>query len=385
MFNVSIAYFNNTEEATEYGSQPLNFKLAIDNNKSSGNSEDLENWFSRYPVGYTSDSGVYNAFIGEGPWNSLMVYGLVSESPFYYYSWNMYDDKMSTLSNSSGGYRSMLLSDGEGNYFYNMKGNGELKDFMNMRNLFYFVIPYLKKGNDIVRAWDERYGIFVYDGVPTDEGYLSDHTIQSDATLKYKYWHNLNVARLYEIYTPWVDLMYDCRYANPCYVKVMGEKYWIEDPLDPWSYPDERPMIFSESEMLDYGLSEADLTEVERRILKFNRESQKDMFELLNYYNFSDLSLNTAAAMQCTFNFNRVFSETGLFSSNINLYPQAFEIKDFSYDAFLRFILSTTTGESLSSSTDFYGDLVKKSSTNRGNYRKGKRKRSLVQLRHYYC
>ena len=360
MFNVSIAYFNNTLCKDEDGSDvPFTFDRAIRDNASSGNLtgvETVDDWLGRYVY---PDSGA----IRESVWNSLMVYGLMSESPFYYYSWIMYDDDMSASSNASGGYRSMLLSDGEGKYFYNMDGNGELKDYMNMRSMFYYVIPFLKRGNDIVRAWDERYGIFVYDGVPTDEGYLYDHTIQNDATLKYKYWHNLNVARLYEIYTPWVDLMYDCRYANPCYVKVMGEKYWIEDPLDPWSYPDERPMIFSESEMLDYGLSEADLTEVERRILKFNRESQKDMFELLNYYNFSDLSLNTAAAMQCTFNFNRVFSETGLFSSNINLYPQAFEIKDFSYDAFLRFILSTTTGESLSSSTDFYGDLVKKSST----------------------
>lgn len=361
LFNVSVAYFNNQYETGESGSsQELYFDTAILNNATAGNEtgvECLDDWFGRYPIEHNSTHR------GEDLWNSLMVYGILSESPFYYYSWNMYDDVMDTGANASGGYRAMLLSDRDGGYFYNMGGNGELKDFMNMRCLFKYVIPYLKKGNDIVRAWDERYGIFVYDGIPTDEGYLYDNTIQSDDTLRYKYWHNLNVARLYEIYTPWVDLMYDCSYAEPCYVKVMGEKIWIEDPLDPWSYPDERPMIFSESEMYDYGLTEADLTEVERNILKFNREAQEDMYELLNYYNFSDLSLNTAAAMECTFIFNQVFSESGLFSSNINLYPQSFEIKDFSYDAFLRFILSTTTGESMSSTQDFYGDVVKKSST----------------------
>lgn len=361
LFNISVAYFNNQYENDENGNpQELYFDTAILNNATSGNEtgvECLDDWFSRYPVQHNTSHS------GESDWNSLIVYGIMSESPFYYFSWNMYDDVMDTGANASGGYRAMLLSDRDGGYFYNMGGNGELKDFMNIRNLFYHVIPYLKKGNDIVRAWDERYGVFVYDGVPTEEGYLYDHTIQSDDTLKYKYWHNLNVARLYEIYTPWVDLMYDCSYAEPCYVKVMGEKIWIEDPLDPWSYPDERPMIFSESEMYDYGLTEADLTEVERNILKFNREAQEDMYELLNYYNFSDLSLNTAAAMECTFIFNQVFSESGLFSSNINLYPQSFEIKDFSYDAFLRFILSTTTGESMSSTQDFYGDVVKKSST----------------------
>lgn len=361
LFNVSVAYFNNTQEGTSTGTpQELYFDIAILNNASPGNEtgvECLDDWFSRYYINHNS------AHSGEEKWNSLMVYGIMSESPYYYFSWNMYDDDMNSGANASGGYRQMILGDGEGKYFYNMSGNGELKDFMNMRNFFYNVLPYLKKGNDIVRAFDERYGIFIYDGVPTDEGYLNDYTIQGDATLKYKYWHNLNVARLYEIYTPWLDLMYDCSYAKPCYVKALGEKYWVEDPLNPASYPAERPMIFSESEMLDYGLSEADLTEVERKILKFNREAQSDMYELLNYYNFSDLSLNTAAAMECTFIFNQVFSENGFFSSNINLYPQSFEIKDFSYDAFLRFILSTTTGEGMNASKDFYSDVVAKSST----------------------
>lgn len=361
LFNVSVAYFNNTQEGTSTGTpQELYFDTAILNNASPGNEtgvECLDDWLSRYYINHNS------AHSGEEKWNSLMVYGIMSESPYYYFSWNMYDDDMNSGANASGGYRQMILGDGEGKYFYNMSGNGELKDFMNMRNFFYNVMPYLKKGNDIVRAFDERYGIFIYDGVPTDEGYLNDYTIQGDATLKYKYWHNLNVARLYEIYTPWLDLMYDCSYAKPCYVKALGEKYWVEDPLNPASYPAERPMIFSESEMLDYGLSEADLTEVERKILKFNREAQNDMYELLNYYNFSDLSLNTAAAMECTFIFNQVFSENGFFSSNINLYPQSFEIKDFSYDAFLRFILSTTTGEGMNASKDFYSDVVAKSST----------------------
>lgn len=361
LFNVSVAYFNNTQEGTSTGTpQELYFDTAILNNASPGNEtgvECLDDWLSRYYINHNS------AHSGEEKWNSLMVYGIMSESPYYYFSWNMYDDDMNSGANASGGYRQMILGDGEGKYFYNMSGNGELKDFMNMRNFFYNVMPYLKKGNDIVRAFDERYGIFIYDGVPTDEGYLNDYTIQGDATLKYKYWHNLNVARLYEIYTPWLDLMYDCSYAKPCYVKALGEKYWVEDPLNPASYPAERPMLFSESEMLDYGLSEADLTEVERKILKFNREAQNDMYELLNYYNFSDLSLNTAAAMECTFIFNQVFSENGFFSSNINLYPQSFEIKDFSYDAFLRFILSTTTGEGMNASKDFYSDVVAKSST----------------------
>lgn len=356
LFNVSLAYFNNKKQGTgEYDEttgeeivEDLTFESAILNNATETNKDDLQIELDKY---------------GENQFNGLMVYGVLSESPYYYFSWNLYDMGMNSGANARGGYRNMLLSGDSGEFFYNMDGNGELKDFTNIRNMFVHVMPYLKRGNDIVRAWDDRYGIFIYDGVPTEEGYLDDYNIQNDDELKHKYWHNLNVARLYTIYTPWLDLMYDCSYAEPQYVSVMGEKIWVEDPLDPRSYPNSRPMIFSESEMYDYGLTEADLTEVERKILEFNRRAEEVMFELLNYYNFSDAALNSAAAIMLTFEFNNIFSETGLFSDNINLYPQNFEVKDFSYDAFLRFILSTSTGESISGSNDFYGDLVKKSST----------------------
>lgn len=299
---------------------------------------------------------------------SLAAYGLISESPFYYYSWCLYDQGMITDSNAAGNYKNLLLGQDNGGYFYNNIGNGELKDFMDMRSLFTYIIPYLKQGNDVVREWDDLYGVSIYDGVPTDEGHWNDPDITNNEELKQKYWHNLNVARLYEIYTPWVDLMYDCPYAKQETITVMGEKYVIQDPINPASYPDERPMIFSESEMYDYGLTEADLTEVERRVLKCNRGMEERMYELLNYYSFSDVTLNTAAAMSCTFEFNTVFSSNGILSDNINLYPQSFEISDFSFDAFLRLILANTLGEDLiagvndGGSTDFYTTVVNKSS-----------------------
>ena len=293
----------------------------------------------------------------------IASYALMSESPFYYYAWGLYDQGLAP-DTSSQNYKDLILGQDNGGYFYNMKGNGELKDFMDMRSLFTYIIPLLKEGNDVVREWDDVYGIKLYEGVPVEEGHQDDPDIVSDPTLAKKYWHNLNVARLYEIYSPWVDLMYDSSYAKPTNITVMGQKVRVEDPLDPTSYPSNRPMIFSESEMYDMGLSEADLTEVERRILKCNRLMEERMYELLNYYNFSDVTLDTAAAINCTFAFNKVFSSNGwIFRNNINLYPQSFEINDFSYDAFLRFILSNTIGEDITNQQDFYQTVVDKSST----------------------
>jgi len=311
--------------------------------------------------------------------SGLAAYGLMSESPYYYYSWCLYDMGMSTSSGAKGGYKSLLLGEEDGGFFYNLSdsnsisvsqqgtkeyyGNGELKDFMDMRSLFTYIIPYLKAGNDIVREWDDVYGIFIYEGVPTEEGHQNDPDILASPELQQKYWHNLNVARLYNIYSPWVDLMYDCSYAQPETITVMGEKYVVQDPINPASYPEARPMVFSESEMANYGLTEADLTEVERKILECNRQMEESMYELLNYYNFSDLTLNTSAAINCTFVFNSVFSETNLLGESINLYPQCFEISNFSYDAFLRFILANSLGEDLTNQEDFYMAVVEKSST----------------------
>lgn len=338
-FNFSVAMFNNSSE--DYKDNLL--ANANDNSK-----DDL----SSYLNGYT-DADI----------TGLAAYSLMSESPYYYFSWDLYDSGLSTNASATNGYKNLLLGQDNGGYFYNTSGNGELKDFMDMRSLFTYIIPYLKEGNDLVKEWDNVYGTSIYEGVPTEEGHWNDADIKNSKVLQQKYWHNLNVARLYEIYTPWVDLMYDCSYAEPETIKVMGEKYVVSDPINPASYPENRPMIFSESEMTEYGLTESDLTKVERLILKCNKGFEDRMYELLNYYNFSDFTLNTAAAINCTFEFNINFSENGIFKNNINLYPQSFEISDFSYDAFLRFIVSNTIGTDMTTTGDFYEDLINNSSS----------------------
>lgn len=292
----------------------------------------------------------------------LMAYSLYSENVFFYFSWDLYDLGLQPSSATNTGYKDLLLgSDGAG-FFYNKVGNGELKDFMDMKSLFTYIIPYLKQCNDMVREWDNVYGVFMYGGVPYEDGHWDDEAIKSNPEMQQKYWHNINVNRLYSMYTPWVDIMYECSYSDGEYVHAMGNKYFVSDPINPASYPTDRPMIFSETEMQDYGLGRGDLTKVERLILDCNRGMEKRMYELLNYFNFSDVTLNTAAAMNCAFEFNNTFSENGMFTDNRNIYPQSFELSDFSYDAFLRFILSNNTGEPMNASGDFYANIVNNSS-----------------------
>lgn len=300
----------------------------------------------------------------EKDYTGLAAYALMSESPFYYYSWNLYDQGMSADPGSKDGYKDLLLS-GKGNpYFYNVDGNREMKDFNDMKSMFTYVIPYLNAGNDVVKRFDSTYGLSYEPGVPTDEGHWEDEAIKSDPVMKQKYWKNLQVSRLYSLYSPWVDLMHDADYAEPQTIMVQGDKVNIQDPLNPASYPDERPMVFSKSEQVDYGIDDGQLTTVEKKIQDVQTNSQERMFQLLNAYNFNDNVLNTAASMENTFEFNKEFSETHVFGENIQMYPQSYELKNFSYDAYLRLILANSTGESVSgqSANDFYTGVVENSS-----------------------
>lgn len=304
--------------------------------------------------------GEYDASVG-GKYNNsdytgLAAYGLMSESPYFYYSWNLYDQGLDPSPGATGGYKDLLLGSGDveedykgSAYFYNMsndgQANGELKDYQNMRALFTYVIPYLNQANDVVRAWDNVYGFKLHEGVPFEEGQEElVLSMDKNGDLVQKYWHNVNVNRLYNLYSPWVDLMYSADYAQPEKIDVAGETVTITDPINPASYPDERPMIFSRSEMEDYGLNMDQLTEVERRILDVEDSNIDSMINLMNYYNFNDSVINAAVAMESTFNFNRIFSDKSVFGEDYLLYPQNYEIKNFTFDAFLRLILANNMG-----------------------------------------
>lgn len=358
IFNFSIPMFNHSGSSNAVDSdshttkaETYSYKSVLEANSTPSNAVEINNYWS-----------VLN--YEDADFSGLAGYSLMSESPFYYFSWSLYDQGVGTSASDKNGYKNLLLAPDNGGYFYNMKGNGELKDFLDMRSLFTYIIPYCRLGNIIVKSWDEKYGLKIYDGIPTTEGHWEDAGIKDNPEMLEKYWHNVNVARLYEIYTPWIDLMYDCDYAKPETIKYMGVKYTIDNPINPMSYPDARPMIFSESEMFDYGLKESDLTEVERKILKCNKNIEKSMYELLNYYNFSDVTLNTSAAILAAFEFNREFSETGIARiNNINLYPKSFEISGFSFDAYLRLILANSTQSEILDKDGFYEKLIQKTSS----------------------
>lgn len=285
---------------------------------------------------------------------STAANALYTESPYYYFNWMLYDNgldikpKEDTSVDNESIKKFLLSKDNE--FFYNYKmganevGYGELKDFLDMGSLFHAVIPYLKEANKPLIAYTDQFGTKHYPGIDGSElakgKYASDTT--SDAY--YKHMHNSNLLRLYGPYSAWVDLIYSTDLAKPEEIRYAGERQRVEDPVNPASY-ELRPMVFSESEMKFYGLNDSDLTKVERAIIKTNRDIYNDYLQLVNYVNFDPAVVGNAMALIATFNFNQNFSqEGGMFKETYTLYPQTFELKNFSYDAYNRLVLQAASG-----------------------------------------
>lgn len=294
----------------------------------------------KYGNATVDGNGASNADYG-----SLAAYSLMSESPFFWESWNLYDTGMSTSLGSSGSFKDMILnathtSDPTG-YFYNSK-NGELKDFLDMRGMFTYFMPYARMGNKAANAYFDMYGSDVYPGISTSEGQQDQY--KDNPTQLSQYYHNMNVLHAYEMYTPWVGIIDSSGYAKPTTINFNGTRYTINNPTDPAQYPKERPMVFSKSEQVTLGIKDGQLTSVERKIQSVTKSTEEDYINLLNYFTYNDGVLTTAAAMQFVFNFNRAFSENGVMGigKGAVLYPQGFEVGNFSYDSYLRLMIMNT-------------------------------------------
>lgn len=352
-------------------------------------------------------------------------YGMYSESPYYFFNYNVQDQLYAktdySYSNSSDSTEKMkdLFLGNNLEYFFNYSedsgdGFGELRDFMNMHDFFYYVVPLIKEGVDLVETFDKAYGMPLYDdtkiqftmdgglivvkdgtkyvldsvtapdgtkvkyeGNPDGLGSITYEELIKDWTEEelYKFWHNYNVVTLFNAYCTWVDAMYDCKYAEPETIRIAGKKKHVEDPLDPTCYYtspeyqkdahgkimededgnpiitgykfDGRPMVFSRSEQKYYGLQWNDLTKVEQKIITVQEKVYEKSIDLMNYYTFDDNVISSAFSMIQLFEFNKEFSQNSFISSSYVMYPQSYELKAFTYDAYLRLIITNTTGDSL--------------------------------------
>lgn len=379
--------------------------------------------FAEFPEGFNyslqalqgSIDGTYSVDFNQ---LSHFYYSLYSESPYYFMNYEfrdilgnegyIYDPNVlidrgsGTTDDGLNTVVNLFLKDKQ-SYFYNYTsgdGYGELKDFMNMHDFFYYVLPAMKTGVQLVKDFDDDFGFYTYDTCPlriqTDGSFKyngmtiinakgewvssqtpKDFWSELNAQQRYEFWHDLNVNLLSYNYCSYLDTMYDCDYADSEYITVMGEKFFVADPLDPMTYfevdsngnvTSGRYMVFSRSEMKYYGLNMSDLTQVEKKIIDMQDAVYKEAISLTNYYNLSNETLIHNYSLLQLFEFNKAFSQDTLFGESYTLYPQGYELKATSYDGYLRLILSGSTGEDLMTdagdegNTSIYERIMKKTS-----------------------
>ena len=291
---------------------------------------------------------------------SLSTFAIFTESPFYYFSWSLYDNGLKTEDGSSGEFKKMMLENNDA-FFYNYEieagksGYGSMKDFLDLGSMFRVTIPYLKEANKPLLAWSNKFGTKPYKGYSAKAESLKAIEEKSSEEF-YKTWFNVSLDNLFRTYSPWVDVMQDLDIAGKEEIEYGGQKEVVEEPLNPASYHI-RPMVFSRSEMDFYGLKEADLTRVEKAIIKTLDDTRRDWLQLMNYTQLDDTVLNTSASMIATFNFNKNFSQTSWWQKNYVMEPQGFDLRQFSYDGYLRLILQNASGESIFYNKDLKSDI----------------------------
>lgn len=311
-----------------------------------------------------------------------------SESPYYYF-YNVFQDTLITASNNekiSGNedFVSLLLSD----EFFTVtdtdsKAYGQVKDYLDFEGLFTYIIPFLDYANQDVTLYTDKWGSKVNrndftdttevttttsttstvestvessaesSGTGGDESSGGTETTTTTTTItkgeqEYEE-HKSQLQAVWNMYSPWVNALMDInttsQKANSGYGQVT-----ILEPCNPVEYVyNNRPMAFSPAESVLRGYEDVDLTTVEYKLQKILKDTKSDLVELLNYKDLTSDAipggndiLVSAAAMIATFHFNQEFSDTGFMSTNIQLYPVSFELKNMNYDAYLRLIMGNS-------------------------------------------
>ncbi len=138
-----------------------------------------------------------------------------------------------------------------------------------------------------------------------------------------------------------------------------GNVHVVKDPMDPSTYPEQRPMVFSEAQMYATGLNELDLNSTELRILKVNKDVMEKWSLILNYINIKGITtevLYRHMATDATIAFNTEFSPVNKVNSKYALYPNGVDLRSISFDSVMKMLMLNTTRDS----DLIYGDTMQK-------------------------
>lgn len=256
------------------------------------------------------------------------------------------------ISQLQGGYKTVKDEDGNEKEvrvtFMHAGDTGKVRDILDLEELFTNFMPYLYE------MQVQAIGTGDNDGLTED--IMIDNGIYEGNELGWFMRSN------------WVTKMY----SNPVYTRddkvrdSEGNTYTVKNPLFPESYPyDEgRPMVFSEAQMEELGLTEADLSTVELKCVDLNKKVCHDWTMLLNYASEGNITkevLMCHMASVATFDFNSVMGESTGIRKDMAMYPVTMDVRNLSFDSIMKMLMINTTSDYSYVYGDTMYDLIQNS------------------------
>lgn len=277
-----------------------------------------------------------------GTIDQIFGYLWTTENPYHYFygvvkdSFDMTDSMNQELTMASiigkiqGSY--VINEDGEEvrtNFMY-ANETGYIKDVLDLEDLFTNCIPYLYQ-MQLLAGGDNGKG-----------GALEGITISDNFSL----YEGSDASWLFRC--NWVTkLVENPSYGNPEKVRDSdGNDYIVNNPMLYFTYPDDRPMVFSEAQMHAQNLKESDLTVTELKCIEINKAVARRWTLLLNYANTSGLTkevLLRQMATEAILEFDSQMSPTSVLNGAYAMYPNSIDLRALSFDSVMRMLLLNIT------------------------------------------
>lgn len=271
-----------------------------------------------------------------------------TENPMHYFYQTVKDTFTSGKSLSSlsadlqGVYKeSSVTGEDERQSFMHFRDSGYVRDIADLEELFTNVIPYMYTVQIIAGGTDGTDGLL-------GDTKLTNYPLYEDNLKSWLFRCN------------WATkLMEDKDLTKPTTVRALdGTKVRIENPMLPSSYPDNRPMIFSEAQQNYYGLPDSELTLPELKAVKVNKAIERKWTLLINYLNTPDITTEVFYRQMATdalLEFNKEFSPDRLINGSKALYPTSLDLRSISFDSVMKMLMINSTRDA----SYIYGDTMK--------------------------
>ena len=206
---------------------------------------------------------------------------------------------------------------------------GETRDILDLQEFFTNNLPYMYKMWITAGGFDGKSGVF------------ADREIE-----EHNYYEGNDISWLFRC--NWaIKLMENKDFNGSCTVKDKdGERYKVDNMLNPKCYPENRPMIFSRAQQNAYELDDSDLSYVELKCVKVNEDTALRWTSLLNYASTPHMTkeiMLRQMAVDATMIFNNEFSTRTVASYKYALLPASLDLRSLSFDSIMKMIILNIT------------------------------------------